>query len=209
MCASRFRFLAVCRYDAADVVIKSPLLEPGALLMPRRFFRKFALKRDRFQDRWFLAPFDHLLHDTRLWGIRRRNVVPAFSLGLFIAFLPVPGHVLIAALTALSLRINIPIAALATFASNPLTVGPMYFLAYRVGLRLLSLQPQPFEFELSLVWISDKFVAIWQPLLLGCILLGALAALVGYVALDALWRASIADYLAAKRGRTARDENDD
>ncbi|HEX6260628.1 MAG TPA: DUF2062 domain-containing protein [Woeseiaceae bacterium] len=173
--------------------------------MPRRFFRKFALKRDRFQGRWFLVPFDHLLHDTRLWGIRRRNVVPAFSLGLFIAFLPVPGHVLIAALTALALRINIPITALTTFASNPLTVGPMFFASYRVGLKLLSLQPQPFDFQLSLVWFGDKFVTIWQPLLLGSVLLGSIAALVGYIVLDLLWRASLADYLAAKRRRNPRD----
>jgi uncharacterized protein len=177
--------------------------------MPRRFFRKFALKRDRFQGRWFLAPFAHLLHDTRLWGIRRRNVVPAFSLGLFIAFMPVPGHVLIAALAALALRINIPIAALTTFASNPLTVGPMLFLAYRVGLRLLGTPPQPFQFELTLSWLNDRFLTIWQPLLLGCILLGALAALVGYVALDLLWRASLADYLAAKRRRRPREQEAD
>jgi uncharacterized protein len=177
--------------------------------MPRRFFRKFALKRDRFQGQWFLAPFNHMLHDRQLWGIRRRNVVPAFSLGLFIGFLPVPGHVLIAALSALALRINIPVAALTTFISNPLTVGPMYFLAYRVGLKVLSLQPQPFAFELSFVWISDRFLAIWQPLLLGCILLGALAALVGYFALDLLWRASLADYIAAKRRGKTGDEDAD
>ena len=174
--------------------------------MPRRFFRKFALKRERFQGRWFLAPFDHLLHDTRLWGIRRRTVVPAFSMGLFIAFMPVPGHIFIAALAALALRINIPIAALTTFASNPLTIGPMYFLAYRLGLKLLRLQPQPFRFELSLAWFSDQFVTIWQPLLLGCILLGALAALAGYIALDLLWRASLADYLAARRRRKENEQ---
>jgi hypothetical protein len=169
--------------------------------MPRRFFRKFALKRDRFQGRWFLAPFDHLLHDTRLWGIRRRNVVPAFSLGLFVAFLPVPGHFLVAALAALALRINLPIAALTTFVNNPLTVGPIFYLAYRIGLRLLSLQRQPFNFELSFVWFSERFVLIWQPLLLGCVLLGAASALVGYIALDALWRASLADYLETRRRR--------
>jgi uncharacterized protein (DUF2062 family) len=176
--------------------------------MPRRFFRKFALKRDRFHGLWFLAPFGHLLHDTRLWGIRRRNVVPAFALGLFIAFMPVPGHVLIAALVALALRINIPIAALTTFASNPLTIGPMFFLAYRVGLRLLSLRPQPFNFELSLVWFSDRFVLIWQPLLLGCLLMGAASALIGYIALDMLWRASLADYLDARRRRKKPDQHD-
>ena len=41
----------------------------------------------------------------------------------------------------------------------------------------------------------------WQPMVLGCVLLGSVAAFVGYVALDLLWRASIADYLARRRKR--------
>jgi hypothetical protein len=173
--------------------------------MPRRFFRKFALKRERIRGRWYFAPFDHLLHDTRLWSIRRRTVVPALSLGLFIAFMPVPGHVFIAVLAALALRINIPVAALTTFVSNPLTVGPMFYVSYRIGQKLLSLQPQPFGFELSLHWLTGQFLTIWQPLLLGCILLGALAALVGFIVLDVLWRASLADYVELRRRRKSRD----
>jgi uncharacterized protein (DUF2062 family) len=176
--------------------------------MPRRFFRRFALKRDRFHGRWYLAPFDHLLHDPRLWGVRRRNVVPAFSLGLFIAFMPLPGHILIAALAALAFRIHVPVAVLTTFVSNPLTMGPMFFLAYRVGLTLMGLRPQPFQFELSFAWFTGRFLTIWQPLLLGCVLLGALAAFVGYVVLDLLWRASLADYLAVRRSRKSKDKRD-
>jgi uncharacterized protein (DUF2062 family) len=167
--------------------------------MPRRFFRKFAPKRDRFKGRWFLAPFDHLLHDHNLWGVRRRTIVPAFALGLFVSFAPVLGHMLIAALAALAMRINIPVAALTTFVSNPLTIGPMYYFAYRVGQVLLGQERRPFNFELSLDWLFEGFANIWQPLVLGCVLLGSLAALVGYVTLDLVWRASIADYLAAKR----------
>lgn len=174
--------------------------------MPRRFFRKFALKRDRFHGRWYLAPFEHLLHDPRLWGIRRQNVVPAFALGLFFAFMPVPGHFLMAALAALALRINIPIAALATFANNPLTAGPMFYVSYRTGRRLLDLPPQPLDFELSFAWLTERFVTIWQPLLLGCVLLGAVAALVGYAVLDFLWRASITNYQTERRGRSGRDD---
>lgn len=174
--------------------------------MPRRFFRKFALKRERFRGQWYLAPFDHLLHDPNLWGIRRRSVVPAFALGLFISFVPFPGHVLMAALLALALRINIPVAAISTLVSNPLTIGPMYYLAYQLGLRLLGWDPQPFEIELSLKWVTGQFVTIWQPLLLGCVLLGALLAFIGYAALDLLWRASLADYLAEKRKRREDSE---
>ena len=169
--------------------------------MPRRFFRKFAVKRDLFHGQWYLAPFDHLLHDPNLWGIRRRNVVPAFALGLFFVFMPLPGQMLVASALAILLRINLPVAALTTVISNPLTMGPIYYLAYRVGQRLLDVPPQPFSFEFSIEWLTGRFLAIWQPLMLGAVLLGLLAALLGYVALDLLWRASLADYLEARRRR--------
>jgi len=169
--------------------------------MPRRFFRKFSLKRHHFADRWYLHPFRHLLHDQRLWGVRRRTLVPGFALGLFIAFMPVPGHVLIAALAALVLRVNLPVAALATFVSNPLTIGPMFYLAYRVGRVLLRLPERDFSVELSLDWLTNSFLTIWQPLMLGSVLLGAMLSLIGYVTLDLIWRASIADYLEKRRAR--------
>ena len=169
--------------------------------MPRRFFRKFAVKRERFHSQWWLVPFGHLLHDPNLWSIRRRTVVPAFALGLFAAYLPFPGHMITAALLALALRVNIPVAVASVWACNPFTMGPMYYAAFEVGRLLLGLEPQPFEFEMSFAWLFDSFVYIWQPLLLGSVLLGAFLALIGYVGLDLLWRASISDYLARRRAR--------
>ena len=148
-----------------------------------------------------MAPFRHLLHDHRLWAIRRKTVVPAFALGIFIAFLPFPGHMLAAVLLALAMHINIAVAALGTLIVNPITVGPLYYLCYELGLLLLGVEPQPFEFEFSFAWINEQFVEIWEPMLLGCVLVGALTALAGYAALDLLWRASIADYLAKRRAR--------
>ena len=172
--------------------------------MPRRFFRKFAFKRHEVSDRWFMTPFRHLLHDHRLWGIRRKTVVPAFALGLFVAFLPFPGHPLLAALSAIALRINIPVAALATFIANPLTMGPMYYSAYRVGAWLLSIEPGPINFELSLDWVTHTFTSIWQPMLLGSVLVGAIASLLGFVVVDLLWRNSLADYKTKKRNNRKR-----
>ena len=169
--------------------------------MPRRFFRKFAIKREKVRAQWYLSPFDHLLHDPNLWGIRRRNVVPAFALGLFVAYLPFPGHMLTAALLALALKINIPVAIVSTWVINPLVIGPAYYFAYEFGSMLLRRTPRPFEFELSWAWLIDSFAYIWQPLLLGCVLLGAILSLVGFVTLDLLWRASISGYLERRRQR--------
>jgi len=173
--------------------------KPDHPQMPRRFFRKFALKRHHVSEQWFMTPFRHLLQDQRLWGIRRRTVVPAFAIGLFIAFMPTPGHTLTGALLALGFRVNIPVAALATWVSNPVTMGPMYYFAYRFGRSLLDAPLREFQFEMSWDWVTHTFVTIWQPMLLGCVILGAVAALVGYVVLDLLWRSSIVNYKTRKR----------
>lgn len=167
--------------------------------MPRRFFRKFAIKRHHIGDSWLLAPFRNVMHEPRYWGIRRRTVVPAFAIGLFVAFVPFPGHPVIAILLALAFRMNVPIAAVTTFVSNPLTMGPMFYAAYRLGRRLLDLEPVPFSFELSMDWVNTTFVNIWQPMTLGCLILGITAATVGYITVDILWRLSLHDYKSRKR----------
>ena len=150
---------------------------------------------------WVMTPFRHMLHDPRLWGIRRRWVVPAFALGLFIAFMPFPGHTVTAILLALGLRVNIPVAAVSTWVSNPATMVPMYYFAYQLGSYLLGWELQPFGFEMSFDWVAHTFVNIWQPMLLGCVLLGAALAIVGYAVLDILWRMSLADYKMRKRAK--------
>ncbi len=167
--------------------------------MPRRFFRRFRSKRHHLSGQWFMTPFHHLLHDHRLWGMQRRWVVPAFALGLFISFLPFPGHTLAAALCALALRVNIPVAAVSTWASNPATLVPMLYFSYRLGAFLLGWETRPVAFELSLDWMQHTFVHIWQPMLLGSLLLGSAAALLGFLFLDGVWRYSIARYKARKR----------
>ena len=157
------------------------------------------MKRQQFSERWFLTPFRHLTHDHRLWSIRRKNVVPAVAIGVFFAFMPVPGHPIWASFVALARRVNIPIAALTTFVANQLTMGPMYFFAYRLGTWLLRMEQQPFEIEMSLDWVTHTFVNIWQPLLLGSVLLGSLSSLLVYVGLDLLWRSSLGNYKDRKR----------
>ena len=174
--------------------------------MPRRLFRKFAVKRHQVGESWLLTPVRHLLHDNRLWGIRRRTAVPAFALGLFIAFLPFPGHIAMAVLLSLALRINIPVAVIASFLSNPLTIYPMFYGAYRLGRTILNTPPVPFNFEFSLNWLTNTFVTIWQPLMLGCLLLGTTSAVVGYLVVDFMWRKSVHGYKSRKRSE--RDQSD-
>ena len=148
-----------------------------------------------------MTPFRHMLHDHRYWGNRRKTIVPAFSLGLFVACMPFPGHFIYATLAALVLRINIPVAAVTTLIINPLTAGPILYFEYQLGALLLSIESGPPQFELSIDWVTHTFVSIWQPMLLGSVLVGAVVALLGFVVLDALWRNSLANYKSRKRNR--------
>ncbi len=167
--------------------------------MPRRFFRKFAFKRHQLVENRLIAPFQHFLHDQKLWGIRRKTVVPAVAWGVFVAFMPFPGHVLAAVFGSLLIRCNIPVAAVSTFISNPLTIGPMFYFSYRVGASLLGIEPGSFAIELSLAWLGSTFMSIWQPLILGSVLVGTISAVIAYVFLDVLWRFSIGNYKSRKR----------
>ncbi len=139
------------------------------------------------------------MHDHRLWSIRRKNVVPAVAVGVFFAFLPFPGHPVWASLAALGFRVHLPIAALTTFISNPLTMGPMYAAAYLFGCWLLGMEATAFDFEMSFDWVAHTLVNIWQPMLLGCFLIGVTSALLAYVTLDLVWRSSLGSYKNRKR----------
>ena len=167
--------------------------------MPRRVFKKFAVKRHEFRENWATRPFRKLMQEPRYWGIRRRTVVPAFALGLFLCFQPVPLQPIIATLIALATRINIPIAAATPFISNPLTMPPMYYASYRTGAWVLGQEPQPIQFEMSIDWLTHTFVNVWQPVTLGCFLLGTAAATIGYLVVDAAWRYTLLDYKIQKR----------
>ena len=78
-------------------------------------------------------------------------------------------------------------------------MGPMYYLAYELGSLLLDADEKAFGFEMSWDWVAHTFVTIWQPMLLGCVLLGAASAVAGYITLNVLWRISVANYKSRKR----------
>ena len=101
--------------------------------MPRRFLRNVLPSQANLKKRWFLRPFSALLHDPALWATHRRNVLRALALGIFISFIPFPVHTAMAAIVALYLRVNLAVAVLASWLSNPVTFGNAVDLLVRRG----------------------------------------------------------------------------
>jgi uncharacterized protein (DUF2062 family) len=159
--------------------------------MPRSLFKPLSRQRHRWKERWFMRPFRLLLEHPAYWSLNRRSITRAFALGLMISFVPIPVHFLLATALTLMLRLNVPAAITATFLANPLTMVPMYVGAYWVGCRLLDLPPSNISFEMSWHWLTTALLPIWKPFLLGCLVLGTTAAVIGYILLGGIWHLSL------------------
>ncbi|MEX0607668.1 MAG: DUF2062 domain-containing protein [Halofilum sp. (in: g-proteobacteria)] len=157
--------------------------------MPKNLFRRFLPDRAWLgRQRSLQYALGDLIHDPNLWNLNRRSVSGGIAIGVLIAWLPLPAQMAAAALLALSLRVNLPLAVIATWISNPLTMAPMYWSGYSLGVRLLGERPPRSGFEPSVQWFMAEFYRIWEPLLLGCLLLGALSAATAYALTRLLWR---------------------
>jgi hypothetical protein len=145
--------------------------------------------------------FGTLLHDPNLWHLNRRSASGAFAVGLFIAFVPVPFQMLLAAAVAILFRVNLPVSVALVWLSNPLTIPPIFYFTYSLGAWLLGLPPRSegFHFELSYEWLVTELGAIWEPFLLGCFVSGVVSAAVGYLAIRGLWRLHLVKHYKARK----------
>ncbi len=89
--------------------------------------------------RW-LGP---LLRRPWLWQLSRRRVAIGAGIGVFFGFLIPVLQIAGAALFALVLRANLPVAAFATLVSNPFTLAPIGVAAYHVGAAILGEAVEP------------------------------------------------------------------
>lgn len=164
---------------------------PAPRIMPRKFFKRYLPDHKTVREQWFLRPFEALLHDPALIHPNRRTASLALAIGLFWAFVPIPLQMVPAALIALWWRVNVPIAIAAVWISNPFTAGPIFYAQYRIGTWLLGQPPGDFHFELSLDWLMEGFMNIWQPMLLGTLVFAVLTSIIGYVVMNRLWMISV------------------
>ena len=157
--------------------------------MLRRVLKRILPKPRHLERHRVLRVFGDRLMDPRLWAVHRRAVTGAFGTGLAICFIPLPVHTLVAGLSALTWRLNLPtIFGTIFLVNNPLTLVPIYYLAYRVGALLLRMPVHHFHFQLSWHWLQYGLGPLWEPFLLGCLVCSVLAGLAGWCGLELLWR---------------------
>jgi len=126
--------------------------------------------------------------DPQLWHLNRRTISGGVAVGLFIGWLPIPMQMLIAAFLASVLHVNLLVAVLLVWISNPLTLPALLYAAYTVSSMLFNLQATTEDFEPSMSWLANSLSEVWLPVLAGCVFLGALSAVIGFITVRVLWR---------------------
>jgi uncharacterized protein (DUF2062 family) len=176
--------------------------------MPKRLLKRYLPDHQSIREHKHLRLFGNRLHDPNLWHLNRRSVASAMGVGTFIAFIPIPGHILMAAASAIWLRINLPLTLTTIFITNPITIPPIFYFTYKVGTWLLNTPPNTFTFEFSLHWLLHEASAIFPALLVGSVAVGALAGIIVYAIVQLSWRFYIWRlYLARRNRKLAKQPN--
>lgn len=166
----------------------------------RKFFRRFLPPHDTVKNNRWLKPFGGRLHHPNLWHLHRRSVAGGVAIGLFCGLIPGPLQIVSAALLAVLLRVNLPVAAFTTLYTNPLTIVPIYVLAYELGAWVSGVHNGVAVAQLTFPdlhwssWPSELWgwlTMLGKPILIGLPLLAVSLAIAGYLGVRVIWRVAV------------------
>jgi len=168
--------------------------------MPRRLLKQLAHRLQPVVDQVTSHPWVRRyvpgLADPDLWHMNRRSTARAVAVGLFAGLVPGPLQVICAAGLSLVVRANFPLAVITTLYTNPLTIVPLYLVAWNYGALLVPDEaagavaaPPPFSWSPGylgqvLEWMGD----LGKPLAIGLPLLAVTLAAAGWILVRLAWR---------------------
>jgi uncharacterized protein (DUF2062 family) len=162
----------------------------------RRLADKATPSREEVLESRWLKPFGKRIRQSDLWRFTRRSVPRGVAAGLFVGiFLMIPGLQIVgAAMLAIPLRANIPIAAAMTFLSNPATTPFFLIAAIALG-NQLGFRADLTAFEA--LYASGAGLSRWfdwlvsdaaPAMITGLFLIAVASAFVGYGVSIVVWR---------------------
>jgi len=169
--------------------------------MPKKLIKKYMPDPEKLKQQKSLQFLGDRLHEPNLWHLNRNSVSLAFAVGLFAAWIPTPGQMAIAAVAAFYFRANLPISVALVWVTNPLTMPPMFYFAYVVGLWSLGESTPGEGFEFTLESMMASLGDIGGPFLFGCLILGVISSLAGYFGMRLFWRYHVSQQWKSRKNR--------
>jgi uncharacterized protein len=135
-----------------------------------------------------MRPFAKWIFRRELWRWKRESVARGAALGIFFGFSIPILQMLCAAIAAVYLRGNIPISALSTMVTNPLTFPPLYVAAYQFGSLFIDHVPSGSVNVGWFAWLLNWFDKMGPPTILGLFIFAIVGAITMYFFVKAVWK---------------------
>ncbi|MEE9396865.1 MAG: DUF2062 domain-containing protein [Methylococcales bacterium] len=155
--------------------------------MPKRIFQRYMPDPEMIRRHKSLQFLGDHIHDPNLWHLSRRSASKAFAIGLFVAFVPIPGQMAVAAVLAFLLRANLVISVALVWISNPLTIPPLTYFSYKIGAAIINV-PVYEGFKFSVKTLVNDMAIVWEPVLLGSLVVGTALSIIGFFGVLLFWR---------------------
>ena len=182
--------------------------------MAKKFIKRFIPSPEKLHENRFVRQLAPWFGHHNLWHLHRRSVAGGVAVGAFTGLIPGPFQMLSAAILSIWFRVNLPVAVMTTFYSNPFTIIPLYIVAYKIG-EIATGNPNgpmpTFDFTmgeggwLTLAGDFMRWVAtLGHDFFIGLFILACLLSLISYFAVRGLWRLYAIMQWQKRRQRNSR-----
>ena len=171
--------------------------------MPKKFIQRHMPTPERIAALPGIHRLGARITEPNLWYINRKSISGAMFWGLLSAWIPFPAQMLVAAICAITFRVNLPLSIAITWITNPFTLIPIFYSSYCLGsfifgLPILNLT----EIKQVVVHFSSGFFSDAAPLattyvfslralLVGLVVEAVIVGTIGYFAVQLFWRCHV------------------
>jgi hypothetical protein len=179
--------------------------------MPRKYLRRILPSAAMIKDNRYLKVLGSAINNPDCWYLNRHSVAGAFFIGLFCAFLPMPFQTVLAGFLAILFKRNLPLSVGLVFITNPVTMPPIFYFNYLVGSFFF---PETVDFDYRVidnvwVYLQDNFSRIGRPLIVGSIICGLGAGVLGFITIHIFWRWQVSsNWVNRQKARNAQRKLD-
>lgn len=152
--------------------------------MPKSYLKKVLPSHKKIKEQKYLKIFGNSLYKKQIWSLKRKRVIGAVFIGVFVSCLPIPLQMILVCLLAIILNVNLPIAFLLLWINNPLTIAFIFYLEYEIGSFLLNAQNN-IEFNFDSMYDNLGDIAIYM--YFGSVVLGLVLGIICSVLANYFW----------------------
>lgn len=185
--------------------------------MPKKFLRRVLPTQESIRKFSVSRRFSNRLDLPELWQVQREKIALGLCIGVFCGMIPGPLQMISAVALTILLRVNLSMALIGTFLTNPFTIVPIYMLAYAIGQSMLGstdwrqLPELPITdwaspiiaLENWLAWVSN----LGAPWLIGMLILALALSALSYCTVQFVWR--VHQYIVMRRRQHQRQHRQD